>query len=304
MKTPMTGQALGVCCKKGNEWLDYLARLDGHGFEHIELNIADVSPRSPIYDPAYRQRVKRAVSELGLGLSLHCVGGTNLAEKVDRIRQVSLDIVCEAVEVADDLGARWLTLHLGTAGISNAHPERKRARLGLVADSIEQILARTAGSQVMLGLENLPRLLPVQALSRIGDCAEELEAVLARLASPRVGVVFDIGHARINRPADRYVRDFLAVVGPRVLGFHLHWNDGIEDIHAPLDDRERDELCGYLDAIGAQLTHPAPVLLECHSLSENLASAAVLRQLGRGGTQSAASSPARSQDVGGLPLNR
>jgi sugar phosphate isomerase/epimerase len=284
MKTPKTSQALGVCCKKGNEWLDYLAKIVGHGFEHIELNIADVSPRSPIYDPVYRKRVKRAVHELGLGLSLHCVGGINLAEKVDRIRQVSLDIVCEAVEVADDLGARWLTLHLGTAGISNAHPERKRSRLEIVIDSIEQILTRTAGCPVMLGLENLPRLLPVQALSRLGDCAEEFETVLARLASPRVGVVFDIGHARINRPAKRYVRDFLAAVGPRVLGFHLHWNDSLEDLHAPLDAGERDELCDYLEAIiRAQLEHPSPVLLECYSLFENLSSAALLRQLAGAG---------------------
>jgi sugar phosphate isomerase/epimerase len=279
MKTPLTGQALGVCCKKANEWLDYLARLDGHGFEHIELNIADVSPRSPIYDPAYRDRVKRAAGELGLGVSVHCIGGTNLAEKVDRIRQVSLDIACEAVEVADALGARWVTLHLGTAGISNADPARKRARLDLVADSIEHILARTAGSAVQLGLENLPRLPPEQALSRLGDCAEELAIVLARCASPRVGVVFDLGHARINRPTDQYVRDFLAAVGPRVIGFHLHWNDSREDLHAPLDAGERDELCSYLATIGRELHHPAPVLLECHSLSDNLACAAVLREL-------------------------
>lgn len=279
MRTPWTGQALGVCCKKGNEWLDYLGRLDGHGFEHIELNIADVSPRSPIYDPAYRARVKRAVGELGLGVSLHCIGGTNLAEKVDRIRQVSLDIACEAVEVADALGARWVTLHLGTAGISNADPARKRTRLALVVDSIEQILARTAGSTVQLGLENLPRLPETQALSRLGDCAEELAIVLGGLPSPRVGVVFDLGHARINRPTDQHVRDFLAAVGARVIGFHLHWNDGREDLHAPLEIAARDELCGYLAAIGRSLHHPAPVLLECHSLADNLACADVLRQL-------------------------
>jgi sugar phosphate isomerase/epimerase len=279
MKTPLTGQSLGVCCKKGNEWLDYLARLGGHGFEHIELNIADVSPRSPIYDPAYRDRVKHATEDLGLGVSLHCLGGTNLAEKVDRIRQVSLDIACEAVEVADALGARWLTLHLGTAGISNADPARKRARLDVVVDSIERILARTAGSGVMLGLENLPRLPAEQALSRLGDCAEELAIVLTRCTSPRVGVVFDLGHARINRPGDGYVRDFLAAVGPRIIGFHLHWNDSREDLHAPLDAGECAELCGYLAAIDEQLDHPAPVLLECYSLSDNLACAAVLREL-------------------------
>ncbi|HEX3483070.1 MAG TPA: sugar phosphate isomerase/epimerase family protein [Kofleriaceae bacterium] len=280
MKAPRTGQALGVCCKKGNDWLDYLARLDGHGFEHVELTIGDASPSSPAYDPGYRQRVRRAIGELGLGVSLHCAGGTNLAEKVERIRRVSLDIACEAVEIADDLGARWVTLHLGTAGISNGQADRKRARLALVVDSVAQILARTAGSRVILGLENLPRLPDVQALSRLGDCAEEFAIVLAQLESPRVGVVFDIGHARIHRPADRHVRDFLAAVAPRVVGFHLHWNDSCEDLHAPLALGERDELDGYLDAVGADLAHPAPVLLECHALSDNLASAAVLRALG------------------------
>jgi sugar phosphate isomerase/epimerase len=275
-----TGHPLGVCCKKGNDWLGFLAGLSGHGFEHIELNIADESPGSRVYDPLYCQQVRRLIDELGMSVSLHCMEGINLGEKVSRLRAVSMDIVCEAVELAEVLGAAWLTLHLGAAGISNAQPDRKRARLELVADTLEQILARTAGSKVVLGLENLPRIPPGHAMSRLGDCAEEFAIMLARLTSPRIGVVFDVGHARINRLADRQLRDFMSVIGARAVGVHLHWNDEVEDLHAPLHIQARNELSGHLDAIGAELAPSAAVLLECHSLAENLASARVLRELG------------------------
>lgn len=279
MNLVICGHPLGVCCKKGSEWIAFLAALAGRGFAHVELTVADVEPGSCVFDRSYLARSRAAIGEQGLRVSVHAPGGTNLGEKVRRIRQVSLDMVREAVEVAEALGGEWVTVHAGAAGLGNGPLEHKRPRLDIVVDSLQRIVDATAGCGVKLAVENLPRLPVGQALCRLADSAEELRYVVTAVDSPRVGALVDIGHARIHSADDAWTREFIATVEPWVLGYHLHWNDRRDDLHRPLAADDGAELAGYLAAV-ARTSPRAPILLECYSLAENLASLDTLVRLG------------------------
>lgn len=273
MKDAISNKPIGVCCKK-DDWTQFVAAIDGEGFEHLELSFSGSDPDSQLFDSVLLGQIRAMSARCGLPLSVHAPGGINLAEKVTRLRSVSVQVVKEAVIAADQLGARWVTVHLGAAGFPNSDVQQKYARLELAVDSLQQVLRATAESRVLLALENLPRNPASTSVCRLGDCGDELAYVLRALDSPRVGVVLDVGHARMFA-GDDALQALLAKVAPRVLGFHLHWNDRSVDAHAVLP-RRSDELDHHLRTIDRMVSAQTPVLLENHTLAENRDSARVL----------------------------
>jgi sugar phosphate isomerase/epimerase len=276
MKEQLTGKRIGICCKKGLGWKHLIHSIDGMGFEHVELGIPGSDPDSPMFDTFYLQQIRALAEERELPLSVHSPMGTNLAEKVNRIREVSVQIVCEAVKTAETIGARWVTVHLGSAGFSNGESAQKSRRMEIVASAVREILQRTEGSPVLLGLENLPCNPAELGFCRMGDRGEELRYVLDQVSSDRLGVIIDLAHARITAH-DTAFRELVAAVRERILGFHVHWNDRRTDTHSAIPREAREELEGYLETIRELVTADAPLLLESYKLEDNLTSLHVLR---------------------------
>lgn len=196
--------------------------------------------------------------------------------------QVVLESKSSLAEVAEYLGAKWVVTHLGSCGFPNSEVERKRSRLDCVIRSVQDICARTSGLSVKLALENLPRYPETRAQCRLGDCAEEFRYVLDRVPADRAGVVFDVAHARINVEPTRNAIEFATAVSDRILGLHVHWNDGRSDSHSPLSLEALDELDGYVSCLQSLCNRDIPMIIECYQLQESLDAAQLLSRLGGG----------------------
>ena len=255
---------------EGIDWIDFVTSVGGRGFDHIELRVGDVGDGAPIFDRDYLRRVKRLADGSECTLSLHSLVGTNLGEKVGRIREASVGIICDVMEAARYVGASWVTTHLGSGGFSNSDVSKKFGRLDCVIDGVREVLRRTGDSPVDLALENLPRYLPERGQCRLGDRAEEFEYILDNLDSKRVHVLFDVAHARVNAERAEDVKLFIDTVKSRIVGFHLHWNDGSNDSHLPLTRESIDEIETYFSGSSALLADGVPLLFECYSLEENI----------------------------------
>lgn len=279
MKDTLSNQPIGICCKKDRDWTQFVAAIDRETFEHVELSFAGSDPDSQMFDAALLAEVRALAAERGVPLSVHAPGGINLAEKVARLRAVSVQILCEAVVAAHRLDARWLTVHLGSAGFPNSDVRQKRARLALAAEALHDVLRATADSPVLLALENLPRNPASLGVCRLGDCGDELREVLSAIDSSRIGVVVDVGHARMFQDRGG-VAELVGAVADRIVGFHLHWNDRRLDSHDPLPAAS-EELAAHLGSIRRLVGARAPVLLESHTLADNLRSARVLLDTAR-----------------------
>jgi sugar phosphate isomerase/epimerase len=274
----IAGQKIGACCKRNPEWISFLQSIEDLDFGHVELGLDETGCQALLDNSALVARVCGLLKGLDISSSLHSAGGTNLAEKVARIRQVSIDIVSESIDVAERIGSEWVTVHLGSAGIPNGCVERKRTRLDVAIDALENILRRTSWSSVRIAVENLPRMPDDWPLCRLGDRWEEFEYLFHSLPSERLGMVYDYGHARLYGSTSMRFAGIPAAVAPRVLAFHLHGNDGVEDRHASLVANPDDELESFLNAV-AGLSTNAPVLLENYSLEEMLVTVETLFEM-------------------------
>ncbi|WP_240420358.1 sugar phosphate isomerase/epimerase family protein [Paenibacillus periandrae] len=265
----------GICQKIQGDWLEFLESEQNLDFTHIELYSSDVSPESYMFDHSYLTKVKETSSKKNYSLSLHAIQGINLGEKVRRLRNVSRDIVIETLYCGEYIDAKWVTIHLGTAGFSSERIDKKKHRLDLVIETLHEILEVTKNLKINIAIENLPRCPPSFAKTRLGDSKEEFEYIFSHIKSERLKMLFDIGHARILECESNTVNQFIEKVFDRILAFHLHWNDKYEDSHLPLDDSSKIVLLKILQ----YLLSDRPLLFECYSRQDNLKSAKILRSL-------------------------
>ena len=272
----------GICSMEGIDWIEFIKSASGKGFDHIELRVNNVERGSYIFDKHYLQRVKSVAVEEGVSLSIHSLVGTNLGEKVNRIRSTSVDIIYDVMEAGEQMGALWVTTHIGSGGFSNSDIEKKYKRLDCVIKGVEDILQRSKGFKIKLALENLPRYQPTRGQCRIGDCAAEFQYIFKHISSENVGMLFDIAHARINTEKAEYVKLFIKSVEHKIIGFHVHWNDGNNDSHMPLKQECIDEFGDYLSGSIHVLGQNVPFLFECYSMEENMECLKLLSSIMRG----------------------
>jgi sugar phosphate isomerase/epimerase len=187
------------------------------GFSAVELWAA--RPHWDYSDPGQIEAVGETCRRLGLRvLSIHGPFYRHVSEarqgrwltlydEDPRVRQEALGELREAVLAASRLGASFLVVHWEEWG-------RGLEELVSLIDTARQ-------ERVKLALENshhrpeasVPVLLEV--VDRLG--AEEA-----------VGLCFDTGHAHV---AEESLRGALEACASRILLFHLHDNDGLEDAH-------------------------------------------------------------------------
>ena len=259
----------GMCTMEGMEWYDYIIKAAAEGFEHVELRVDSVNKDSRIFDTGYLKRIKELAEELQVSLSIHSLVGTNLSEKVDRIRKTSVEIVSDVMIAGEEIGAKWVTTHMGSCGFSNSEVDRKYERLGYVARSIEDILSNTAGCETKLAVENMPRYLSRRGNCRLGDCVDELKYFFDILTHDNIKLVFDIAHARINNYNPQYIKEYVNYLGSQIIAIHAHWNNRKKDLHLPLTIGAIKEYTnGFEEAKGLD-----PImywLFECYSMRDNI----------------------------------
>lgn len=246
-----------------------------HGVRHLEMRIDSIDADGAMRSDAFVREVRQFCDGEGLSLSFHAYPGINLAEKVDRVRELCVDIHREQLDFCERTGAAWLVLHAGTCGFSQ-DVERKRERAELVGAALDQITEHAEGYKAMLCLETVERLPAGVKKSYLGDCLAEMTALLDG-RERFVGAVFDTGHTNIN--PERSAREFAIGLAPWLKAVHVHANDGAKDRHSAIDRdwvQDRIDLFHWLAELSGQ---GVPLIAEHHSFEEAEASLEILNAL-------------------------
>ncbi|HOJ23539.1 MAG TPA: sugar phosphate isomerase/epimerase family protein [Armatimonadota bacterium] len=228
--------------------LEALPAMAAQGVTRVEWGLGN-----PDYfdakDAAQVAAVRQVLADTGIrAVALHAPFGeqADLASLESRVREVTIACYVDAINVARQVGARYLVVHAGHGPCN----DRLAQRLLLARESLCALepVARMAG--VVLALENLPPGYP-------GSAAGELLDTLDAIGSPCVGICFDTGHAHLagHLPATA------GALLPRAVMIHLHDNDGAEDQHLLPG-------CGAIDwgefaRIYQETGCTAPATLEC-----------------------------------------
>lgn len=236
--------------------------LRDFGLAHLEVRVDDVERSSLLFSESYQAELARICADLGLTLSVHSFAGVNLAEKVPRVRQCCVELFVEQMNFCDRVGAEWLTVHAGTCGFG-AGDARKQARLSIASEAIAEVLERTAGTAVRIGIENVERLPAGLSKTYLGDCLLELNTLYSALPE-RAGFVFDAGHANLNPQRD--ATSLFAELQDRLLSVHVHANDGRRDLHTALSAGWVEANRKLVEAMLCAGARGCPLIVEHYSI--------------------------------------
>lgn len=213
------------------------------GLDGIEIR----AHRSYLTEEAYEkylQDVKTLIAH-GARVSIHApIVDIHLGSMNRDMRRFSMEQVCEAAELAGELGASVVVVHPGMGVVTMPAGEwsadsfeqyyRGRKAIldevrGNVIDSVQQIADRFP--EVTLALENL--VYPHE-LYRF---PEEMTTLVEQVDRPNVGLNLDIGHASTVGWAPL---PFYEAVKEHVVHVHMHDNHGARDEHLPLGEGSID----------------------------------------------------------------
>ena len=229
--------------QSGEELLD---RMESCGLGRLELEYRITSPLMQDLLPRLRERGIRVGSvhnycPLPPELPAEMASGDlfNFASPDKEQRQLALIHTLRTMELASDLEARAVVLHLGfapmerdrviieeAARLGELTPKtadmlkEREKHSGLCVDMasfvLERLIPRAEALGVTLGLENRIRIHQAPTL-------EELELIMERFAGAPLAPWFDLGHATVQQNAGvRPVSDWYQRLGPAFIGCHLH----------------------------------------------------------------------------------
>jgi sugar phosphate isomerase/epimerase len=219
----------------------FLQRTARDGWDFAEFNHLDLPPFSPeLIDIDHRASIRDLAGELGLEITLHA-GDWDLLTLDPGFLRYSRGRARIEAELASDLGAAYLTSHVG-------FPERMvRPGRSLWADEHFDFDARVQGA--VDHLASVADELGVRILyENTYRLIDPLMEAINLCRSPLVGFLLDVGHANIAGG----VRELHSVMSSRgkLYAWHLHDNKGDRDVHAPLGHGTVDlaglEVPGYV----------------------------------------------------------
>lgn len=178
----------------------------------------------------------------------------NLADADPRNLDRSLTHCRRAIDICRRLDAPVFTVHSGFAlpvrpedlgrpdgwldRLRESGADTGRAR-GIFRESVQDLADYAAGRGVALAIENnnVPPDLTRDRRDHglLMSEGPEIADFFATLGRPRVGLLLDVGHAKVSATALGFrLEAFMDAVGPVVRGFHLSDNDGLADTNGPV----------------------------------------------------------------------
>ncbi len=158
----------------------------------------------------------------------------NLAEKVDVVRRLWIDLAKRNVEFAKQIGCSFVNFHLG-AGIDAAKREHRGALLETLVFGLCEIVDLAQKYTMQVHIENV---YPEQRCSDfcwIGDRTSDFDFVFNKIKADNLKLCYDYGHGNLDEHGIEILKNHAGKLGST----HSHDNDQISDIHWPIGVKGR-----------------------------------------------------------------
>ncbi len=206
---------------------DYLDFAVEHGFKHMEIDLFNSQQWLSRFHAARIRSLRQQIEMRGLTVSFHTPYSLNLADFLPEIRTAAVRYAERLLQVANDLGAEWVTVHPGYGlGIPTLEWVRAKA-MDELKRSLDRLIPIAERLNVPLALENLVPVFPESEVVFLLDSAEELKRLLNEYPSPALKVCIDVGHAEVSEG----FHAFWAVAKERCVALHMHDNNSHIDLH-------------------------------------------------------------------------
>lgn len=155
--------------------------------------------------------------------SFHAYGYLNPSEENDLARNAWLNTGKESIDFLYDIGGKFVNFHIGN--IISSSISRQSALLR-AKESIFILCEHGFSRQIDINIEND---FSSNEIVRLGDNLDDFHLFFQRRPM-NLYMCYDIGHANISFPSAYDYQKFFGIIQ----SFHLHNNDGINDLHLPI----------------------------------------------------------------------
>lgn len=191
-------------------WEQRLTQTRAAGFHFLEMSVDDTDPRIARLDWSEKERavVRQAVANTGVpirSLSLSTHRRFPLGSKDAATRQTGMEIFEKAIDLALDLGLRYMLL----SGAENYYEARDEESKDLFLEAMGKGFERASGAGMMLALENWD--IQIDSLSKVMEYVNYFN-------SPWFQAYADIGNLIF---AGLDVLDELEVVRGHIAALHV-----------------------------------------------------------------------------------
>ena len=203
--------------------------------------------------PAIEGDLGEALSSHSIKFTVHApLSDINIGTLNPGVKREVLDQLVEVVEIAHHLGIERVTMHPGF--LSPITFSRRELAIEAVRDAVEEIERRTAGTDVVKCIENMPRFF-ITLFS-------EPEEMLDLIDGTSFQLCLDVGHANTTGNLSAFLEHW-----ERFGSVHVHDNRGKSDEHLPLGEGDID-----FEMVFSMLRdYRGDFVVESRSLEEGLA---------------------------------
>lgn len=246
--------------------------FEGYEISHIQIGSlpAEVDGNyNEIFNAVIDFKVKNPYVEL----SIHSYP-FNLAERVDPVRKVWIELAERTISMASKIGAKFVNFHLGY-GIDSS----KRTQHSKIINDIIPVITRLVDYGYKNGIEiHIENLYPEQRncdSCRVGDRVSDFEKIFNSITQESLKLCYDYGHGNL----DEHGIEILHKFSNRLGSIHAHDNDQLADIHWPIGSQQFNTInwvkeINYLNCIGFE----GVFILESYS-QDQIKSLAYLKEL-------------------------
>ena len=199
-----------------------------NGFGAVELNMNGINFLPENYMDEDRRRLRKIAKKLGVSMLLHAPEGLDLMNVHEGVRFAVVERLKEIVDLARDLSASCVTIHLGTS--SSISVEGKMVPLHRVYPELYKEAMRFSLSE-----------LGDYARGKTSICLENTEITNERivrevlvelLRDDSLFLTWDIGHSHQYKTKVReWEEEFFLDYGKKIKNVHIHDNNGKWDEH-------------------------------------------------------------------------
>jgi len=231
-----------------------------HDLQHIEINLSQEKLSIETYDSERISKLRELSKEHNVTISFHIPYYINITELLLPLRKSHINYILKCIQVASDLKATHVTLHVGKFYWFPVGPWMRKKSLNRFVKSMRKVLKVCEDKNVIVALENVVPIPNGSEYFLLGDSVEDFEFIFSNLKSKQLKFCLDTGHANMGEGVLEYINNF----HDKLCCVHYHDNNGLNDEHLPIGegDIQWEELAKKL----ININYAGPIISECRNI--------------------------------------
>ncbi|MEN8193855.1 MAG: sugar phosphate isomerase/epimerase family protein [Bacteroidota bacterium] len=239
---------------------DHFEYASSHGLHHIEINLSQEQSSLKTFPTDRISKLRELSHSHNIKLSLHVPYYINISEILLHIRISNINYLLKCVQIASELKATHITLHVGSFYWFPVELWMRKKALKRFVKNLRKILKVCEEKNVIIALENVVPIPNGSEYYLLGDNVEDFKIIFSSIGSRCLKFCLDTGHANMGEGVIEYVNNF----HDKLSCIHYHDNNGFNDEHLPIGKGKVpwEELVEEL----INIKYQGPLISECRNI--------------------------------------